>query len=102
MKTAGAIHNLAGALELKQSPPAALAGSLTELLDGERETFAGVLLQAVETRRLAVEAEDAPSLARKWLHELLCWFSAERFLPARYRAQITNVLILFPPPRSSS
>lgn len=57
LKTAGAIRNLAGALELKRSPPAALAGSLTELLGGERETFAGVLLQAVEAKRMQLWRE---------------------------------------------
>lgn len=56
----------------------ALARGLTELLVEDSP------VRAVETRRLTVEAEDAPALARKWLHELLCWFSAERFLPARY------------------
>ena len=41
-------------------------------------------LQASQTRRIELSADDVETLLRLWLQELLFWFSRDRFLPARY------------------
>jgi SHS2 domain-containing protein len=38
--------------------------------------------RAAEDRRIDVEAEDAPSLLRAWLRQLLRWHEDDGFLPA--------------------
>ncbi len=51
-------------------------------------------LEAKETRRLAVSADDTARLFWKWLNELLFWFSTDRFLPVQYDLETVTPTLL--------
>ena len=56
-----------------------MAQGLTELLVEDSR------VEARHSRRIELQAEDAPALLRAWLSELLYWFSTERFVPTAYQ-----------------
>ncbi len=68
---------------------AAHGATLAELFEGAARGLVELIaensaLEAKETRRLTVSADDAAQLLWRWLNELLFWFSTDRFLPVQY------------------
>jgi len=51
-------------------------------------------LEPLESRPIALSAEDAKGLLLAWLQELLFWFSTTRFLPVRFQlAEMTPTML---------